>query len=93
LPNRSRVAFAQAADEAGGKTAVRAAVVRRLKFGEVELNDVPMLVIPDSQARNEWTAARPEGANWSAGGNRISDFSLEHGREVRNRFCPTSEPG
>jgi hypothetical protein len=25
------------------------AVVRRLKFGEVELNDVPMLVIPDSQ--------------------------------------------
>jgi hypothetical protein len=40
---------AQAADEAGGKTAVRAAVVRSLKFGEVELNDVPMLVIPDSQ--------------------------------------------
>src|ERR1039457_2066503 len=37
---------------------------------------------PRFPARNQWTAARPEGANWSAGGNRISDFSLEHGREV-----------
>jgi hypothetical protein len=40
---------AQTADSAGGKTAVRAAVIRSLKFGEVELTNVAMLVISDSQ--------------------------------------------
>ena len=42
-------AGSQAGDLAGGSTKVRATVARRLTFGTVELNNVPMLVLPDSQ--------------------------------------------
>ena len=40
---------AQAGDSNGGSTQVRATVVRRLSIGDVQLRNVPFIVMPDSQ--------------------------------------------